>query len=836
MTGISAEQLNLREAAGMFGGDVRYALRSLAKAKGLTITVVLTLALGIGANAAIFTLVRGVLLRPLVNRDENRLIYIRQSARGEGVENVAFSVPEILDLRQRVKSLSAIGEFSTIGFTMNGLGEPREVQAGVVGGNYFDVMGLHPVLGRLLDMRDDGPTAAGAVVLTYRFWTNVMKSDPSVLGKVVRLESFGPRTATVVGVLEPSIPYPAETEIIANVVTSPHHLSATMVTGRIHRMTQLFARLAPGATLEQARADLKAAHGAIVKEHPEAYPAKADFRIDASLLRDQITSKARTVLWVLLAASGLVFIIAVSNVANLILARTIRREGELVVRAALGASTAALRRVLLAESLLLCGAGAALGVLSARPMVAILARYASRFSVRALDLTVDSSMLWVGAGLALAAAALLAFVPRLPSGDGPNAISLSNGSARVSGGGTRRLRAFAVTQIAASFVLLAGAAMLLETLIALQAVQTGIDTRRVLAVNVPVLSYGRTDVQVVDFYKEAMRKVHELPGVDGVALGMLTPWREGGNFGPGFQFTAEGYVRATAEDDPRGQFRIVSPGFFASLGVPMTAGRDFNDLDRKDSEPVTIISQSVARRMFPNQEALNRRLIMTDPIMKFIPGMKPTPMRVIGIAADIDDEHLVPQPTLTFYMPFGQGPLFGGRLFVHVRGDPYALINPIGRTIRNLSVDQPVERAATLEDVRAEVLTPDRLNAMVFGGFALVALTIAVVGVAGVLAFSVSARTREFGIRLAIGSQPRHLLARVIAEGTVITAAGIGAGLACGFALQRLAGSYFDTVRMPGAWVVVGAAGVLLAAAVVASAWPAMRAARVDVIQALRAD
>jgi putative ABC transport system permease protein len=835
VTWTNLDQFDLREIAGTFWRDGKYALRSLAKAKGLTLTVVLTLALGIGANAAIFTLVRGVLLRPLVNRGENRLIYIRQSARGLNMENAAFSVPEIEDLRQRVKSLSEIGDFSTIGFTMNGLGEPREVQAGVVSGSYFDVMGLHPVLGRLLDKRDDGPTAAGAVVLTYHFWTTALKSDPSVLGKVVRLESFGPRTATVVGVLEPSIPYPAETEIIANVVTSPHHLSATMVTGRIHRMTELFAKLGPGVTLEQARADLIAAHHEMMKDHPESYTAKADFRIDAVMLRDQITSKAKTVLWVLLAASGLVFIIACCNVANLILARTIRREGELVVRAALGASTAALRRVLLAESLLLCGAGAALGVLTARPMVAILARYASRFSVRALDLTVDSSMLWVGAGLALAAAALLAFVPRLPSGNGPNAITLSSGSVRVSGGGTRRLRVFAVTQIAASFVLLAGAAMLLKTLIAMQAVQTGIDTNRVLAINVPILSYGRTEDQVVDFYKEAMRKVHELPGVDGVALGMLTPWREGGSFGPGFQFTVEGYARPTAEDDPRGQFRIVSPGFFASLGVPLLAGRDFNDLDRKNSEPVTVISQSVARRMFPNQEALNRHLILTDPLMKFV-GMTPMPMRIVGIAADIDDEHIIPQPTLTVYTPFGQGPLFGGRLFVHARSDPYALINPITRTIRNLSVDQPVERAATLADVRAEVLTPDRLNALVFGGFALVALTIAVVGVAGVLAFSVSARTREFGIRLAIGSQPRHLLTRVIGEGTVITAAGIGAGLACGLALQQLAGSYFENLHMPGVWVVVGAAGVLLAAAVIASAWPALRAARVDVIQALRAD
>jgi predicted permease len=814
---------------------MKYALRSLAASKGLTITVVLTLALGIGANAAIFTLVRGVLLRPLVNRDESRLVFIRHSAMGFNEESTVFSVPEIDDLRRSVKTLSAIGDFSTVGFTLLGLGEPREIQAGVVGGNYFDVMGLHPVMGRLLDQRDDGPSAAGAVVLTYRFWSNTLKKDPSVLGKTVRLGSFGARSATIVGVLEPSIPYPVETEIIANIVTSPHHLSATMVTGRLHRMTDLFGRLAPGATLEQARAELKVVHAAMMKQHPESYPAKGDFRIDAMLLRDRITSKAKTVLWVLLAASGLVFVIACSNVANLILARTIRREGELVVRAALGASTGALRRVLLAESMLLCGAGAALGILSARPMVAILARYASRFSVRALDLSVDSSMLWVGAGLAVVAAALLAFVPRLPTGDEHNGISLSNGSFRITGGASRRLRVFAVTQIAASFVLLAGAAMLLKTLVSLQSVDSGVDTRRVLAINVPIMTDGRTGAQTLDFYKEAMRRVNQLPGVDGCALGMLTPWREGNTLGPGLQFTGEGYKRATAEDDPRAQFRIITPGFFGALGVPILAGRDFDDADRKESEPVTIISQSVARRMFPDQDAVNRHLTWTDPLMAFT-SMKPAPMRIIGVAADIDDAHIVPGPMLTVYMPYGQGPMFGGRLFVHVRTNPYALITPITKTIRNLSADQPVERAATLEDVRAEVLTPDRLNAIVFSGFALVALTIAVVGVGGVLAFSVSARTREFGIRLALGSQPRHLLTRVVAEGAVITAIGIGAGLACGLGLQQLAGAYFGGLQMPEAWVIAGAAGILLAAAVIASAWPAIRAARVDVIQALRAD
>jgi len=447
--------------------DFKFALRSLARAKGLAITVILTLALGIGANAAIFSVVRGVLLRPLVNKDEDRLIYIRQSARGIGVENASFSVPEIRDLRARVKTLTSFGDFSTLDFTMVGLGEPRVVRAGVVGGSYFEVMGLRPVRGRLLDATDDGPQAAGAAVLTHRFWTTALASDPTVIGKAIRL---GDRSATIIGVVEPAVPYPAQTEIIANVVTSPHHLSATMVDGRVHRMTELFARLAPGADLDTARAELRAAHGTMLAEHHEAYPKNADFRIDAVRLRDQITSPARTVLLVLLAASALIFVIACSNVANLILARSVRREGELAIRAALGASVGALRRTLLAESLLLCGAGAVLAVILARPMVAVLARYASRFSVRALDLTVDASLLWVGVGLALVSSVLLAFVPRLPSAEASNGVGhrgtgapgvMSNGSVRITSATNRRLRLFAVTQIAASFVLLAGAGTLI---------------------------------------------------------------------------------------------------------------------------------------------------------------------------------------------------------------------------------------------------------------------------------------------------------------------------------------------------------------------------------------
>jgi putative ABC transport system permease protein len=810
-----------------FVADLKHAFRSFARAKGLALTVIATLALGIGANAAMFSVVQGVLLRPLVNRDESRLIYIRQSAPGIAVENMTFSVPELVDLRSRLKAVTEVGDFSTTSFTMVGLGEPRVVRSGVVGGSFFNVMGLRPVRGRLIDATDDVPNAAPVAVLTHRFWTTALGSDPDVVGKTVRL---GARSATIIGILEPSVPYPTETEIIANVVTSPHHLSATMVTGRTHRMTELFGRLAPGADLEAARAELRTVYGAIVNEYPEAYPAKSDFRIDAKLLREQITSRARTVLLVLLAASALIFIIACSNVANLILARSVRREGELAVRAALGAGAGALRRTLLAESLFLCGIGAALGVIVALWMVPILSRYASRFSVRALDLTVDASMLWVGVGLAVAAAVLLAFVPRLPSADAVGGLGLSSGSVRITSGTNRRLRLFAVMQIAASFVLLAGAAMLLTTLIALQRTQTGFETRQVLAVHVPVMSSGRTPDQTRSFYQDMMRQVGQLPGVERVSLGSSVPWRDGCCDG---QFSVEGYAKADGEDDPRAQWRTASPGFFATLDVPIIAGRDFTDDDGRSSDNLVIVSKSLAQRMFPSVEAaLNHGLMWTDSNFLQFGGVSGKPRRIVGVVADIDDANIVPRPVMTVYSPG-----ISSRLFVRTRAeDPYALVPSITRVIRQMSADQPVERAATLEDVRAEVLTPDRLNALVFGGFALVALTIAIVGVAGVLAFSVSARMREFGIRLAIGSAPRHLLVRVLGEGAVIAVTGIIAGALSGIALTRVASGLFGVVRMPGVLPIAGAATLLAIAAILASLLPAARASRVDALQALRSD
>ena len=815
--------------------DIKLALRSLARVPALWITVALTLALGIGANAAIFSVVRAVLLRPLANQDEARLLYLRQSEPGLGVENSTFSIPEIEDLSPGLKTVSELGTISQVDFTLVGLGTPREIPAGVVDGHYFEVMGLRPVLGRLLTPSDDGPNAAGAIVLTYRFWAASLHSDPSVIGKTVRLESFGgPRSAVIVGVLEPSVPYPVTTEIIANLVTSPHHLSATMVTGREHRMTEVFARLAPGATLEAARSELSGRYAAIVAAHPEVYKPANHGRIDVTRIHDQINSRANTVLWVLFAASGLLFAIACSNVANLVLARTVRRESELTVRSALGASTATLRCSLLAESLVLCGSGVLAALLLAWPMVAILGRYAARFSVRAEGIQLDFSLVWFGVALALAAAVFLAFIPRLPSGGAPLGAGLTSGGLRTTGSSNRRLRVFAVMQITASFLLLTGATVLMRTLYVLEHTQPPFETQRVLAVNLPVMTSGKTPQQVQDFYHEVQRRVSALPGVANVSTGFSVPWRDNQGLNISFAFAADGATRKNALDDWRAKFRSVSPGYFGTLGLPLLEGRDFKESDKLGSEPVVIISESLAKTLYPGQDALNRDLHWTDGVMKFI-GIGMQPRRIVGIVPDVDDENIIPSPAMMVYQPTDQEG-WEGRLFVRTEQDPYTLVPAITRAIHDISSEQPVEKVNTLSDIRAEVLTPDRLNAVVFGGFATVALLISVVGVGGVLAFSVSGRTREFGIRMALGAQPRNIMNDVLLQGVTIAGIGVTAGVVFGIAVALGIGRYVTGVHLPGILALVLSTLVILIAAVVASAVPAARAARVNAVEALRSE
>jgi predicted permease len=441
-------------------------------------------------------------------------------------------------------------------------------------------------------------------------------------------------------------------------------------------------------------------------------------------------------------------------------------------------------------------------------------------------------MVWFGIGLALIAAVFLAFIPRLPSPNGTQG-GLTGRGTRVAGGSSRRLRVFAVTQIAASFLLLAGACVLMKTLFDLEQMRPPFDSVNVLAVNLPVMNYGKTPEQVQEFYREVARRVAALPGVAQVSEGFSVPWRDDREQSISFTFAAQGARRADGQDY-RARFRSVGPGFFSTLGMPILNGRDFNDGDKNGSERVVIISQGLANLLYPGVDAVNRKMWWTDPVIKFI-GISPEPRRIIAVVPDIDDENIIPAPALTVYQPVDQE-WASGRLFVRAHQDPYALVPAIAQTIHQMNSDQPVEKASTLGDIRAEVLAPDRLNAIVFGGFAAVALLISVVGVAGVLAFSVSGRTKEFGIRMALGAQPRNILGIVLADGAAMAGIGVGAGLVIGFILTRVIGKYVADIHQPGPLAFVASAFVILAAAIVASAAPAIRAARVNASEALRTE
>jgi predicted permease len=389
-------------------------------------------------------------------------------------------------------------------------------------------------------------------------------------------------------------------------------------------------------------------------------------------------------------------------------------------------------------------------------------------------------------------------------------------------------------QITASFLLLTGATVLMRTLYVLEKTQPPFDTARVLAVNLPVMSYGRTPEQVQDFYHEVQRKVGALPGVAHVSTGFSVPWSDDRELNISFAFAAQGAARKNALDDWRAKFRSVSPGYFETLNLPILEGRDFREADKDGSERVVIVSQSLAQTLFPGQNALNHELRWTDGVMKFV-GISMEPRRIVGVVPDLDDENIIPSPAMMVYQPTDQEG-WQGRLLVRTDQDPYTLAPAITRTVREISAEQPVEKVTTLKDIRAEVLTPDRLNAVVFGGFAAVALLISVVGVAGVLAFSVSGRTREFGIRMALGAQPRNILTDVLLQGLMIAGIGVGMGVVFGIAFARGISRYVMEAHLPGALTFAASAFVILAAAVIASAVPAARAARVNAVEALRSE
>jgi len=802
--------------------DLRYALRSLSRARGFTIAVVLTLGLGIGANTAIFSVVRGVLLKPLPHREGDRLVYLRQSVSGPGGENVLFSVPEINDFRGSAPAFQGIAEYSQMTYTLLGESDAVRISVGLVTGNYFQVMGLSTILGRPLADADDGTGVPPVMVLTHDYWMNRFGGDPAVVGRVLKVDG---RPVEVVGVAQPAPTFPSRMDALMNMVISDHHTSAMMVQGRTHRMTEMIARLAPGRTIDEARTEVAAIRGRVQADHPDAYDRNSNFLVTVYPFQEVLGERARLTLYLLMGAAAFVLIIASANVANLTLMRGVRREHELVVRAALGAGIARLRKLLLVENLVLAAMGALLGLAIAVAGMRMLVSLAERYSPRAGEIRLDAMVLGFALALSAAVALLLSFVASLPR-EGAIGRLISSGANRSSASARKQRlqRGLVVAQVAVSVVLLAGAGLLTRTMLRLAEVKTGLTTENVLTMEVPLLVPGRSDAAVKELYERMRLEVAALGGVSEVGVGSAMPLRA-----TQFQLDvkADGHTLAPGEPQPRAEFRNAGPEYFSASGIPLLKGRPFLSTDTERSQPVVVVNQTLADQFFPGRDPIGQRIAWTGDVLRFI-GVSGDWRTIVGVVGDTRDGGLDAAPRGVVYHPFTQQQAWAGGLIIRASADPTALIPSATRLVRSIVPTDPIENVLTIAQVKDQSIAPRRLNAALVSSFGILAVIIAAVGIAGVLAFSVSARTNEIGIRMSLGADSARVQRMVIMEGGVLLAIGLVLGVA-GAALgsQLIKGLLFGVPPHDPLTLAVVAA--VMAVIGVAACWvPAARAARID--------
>jgi predicted permease len=816
--------------------DFWYALRSLRHSPGFTAIVVITLALGIGANTAIFSVVRAVLLKPLPNREGNRLVYLRQSADGPGKENLGFSVPEIGDFRTGAPSLGGgIGEFSQWTGVLQGDDGALRMSVGLVTGNFFEVMGLSPVLGRVTGPSDDGPGVPPVMVLTHEFWMSRFGGDSSIVGQQVRMDG---NSVTVIGVMQPAPFFPSRVDALLNMVISPHHLSALMVQGRTHRMTEMVARLAPGASFEQVRSEVAAVYGRMQSDYPEAYDPGSHYRVEVIPFKEVLGENARLTLWLLMGAAAFVLIISAANVANLTLMRGVRREHELVTRAALGAGLPRLRRLLLAENLLLTLVGAGLGVVIALGGVQLLIALAERYSPRAGEIRVDNVVLGFALALSLGLASLLSFVVSLPK-EGTLASWVAAGGHRMSGGlrKQRLQRALVVVQVAVSVMLLAGAGLLTRTMISLANVRTGLVTEEILTMEVALLtvtqaiSDPQADVRAKEQYELMRSEIAALPGVSVAGLGSPMPLRTSD---VRFDVKAEGKATASGAAQPNAELRTANPEFFRAAGIPLLKGREFATTDQPHGAPVVIINQALADQLFPGEDPVGKRVAWTGDVLRFTP-ITGDWRTIVGVVANTQDGGLDAQPRAVMFMPFSQLVAFSGGLVIRTDSNAEALVGPATRIVRRIAPMAPIEHVRTIAQIKDESVAPRRLNAALISSFGILAMIIAAVGIAGVLAFSVSSRTNEIGIRMSLGADSGRVQRMILKEGGVLVVLGLGLGVAGAFLAAKVMRGLLFGVAPHDPATFIGVALMMAAIGTLACWIPALRASRIDPAITMRA-
>ncbi|PWT91413.1 MAG: hypothetical protein C5B55_08165 [Blastocatellia bacterium] len=805
--------------------DIRYGMRVLIRRPGFTLIVIATLALGIGADTAIFSVIYGVLLRPLPYRNGHELVVLHQQAPLANINDLQFSVKEIEDYRQQNQTLSEVVEHHSMSFILYGGDEPEDIQTGVVSANFFEVLGVKPLLGRTFLPGDEGRGAEGVMVLSYKYWQRSHGGDPNIINKIFTMND---RPHKVIGVLPPIPQYPNEEDVYMPTSSCPLRSSDAFIANRNRRLMDVFCRVKPGIQREQVQADLTTIASRLEQTYPDSYPATRGYRTTLSSLQQELTRRAQPTFLVLLAAATLVLLIACFNVANLMLARLMQREREFALRSAMGASRWRLVQQLLTESSLLAVAGGVAGILLAANGLNLLAGFAARFTTRAAEIKIDSAVLIFTLAVSLFTGLIFGLLPAL-SMKASLSTTMKEGGTSSSGIMRNRLRRLlVVAQVAVSFTLLIGAGLMLRSFIKLQQVDPGFNPERVMVVRMnPNWIKYKVD-QYRDFYRRLVEKMKNQPGVEDVAIASSYPLRS--TDGPSYSdLSIEGRPQDKSEPTLRADLRYASPDFFTTIRMPLLKGRVFSDADRQGALPVALINQAMARHYWSNADPIGKRISL--------PQLDGQWREIVGVVGDVRQYGLEQDQTDAAYVTLDQG---GFRrwsyLLVRTTAEPTTMIKQMRAAVHEIDPETVVDRETTLEQAQREALTSPRLTMLLITLFALTALVITAAGIAGVMALSVSQRKQELGIRLALGATPRSVLWMVLRQGMVAALLGLAIGSVAALALTRMLRTLLFAIEPTDPFTFIAVSCVLATTAFIACIVPARRVTSIDPMTALRCE
>jgi predicted permease len=805
--------------------DVRYAWRTLLRNPGYALVAVLTLGLGIGANTAIFTVINGVLLRPLPYAESREILHLDQAAARLGPDPLGFSVQEIRDYREQNHVFSDLAEYHSMTFTLLGTKNPERVATGVVSANYFDVLGVKPVLGRLITPADESLNAPPVLVLSHAYWMKEFGGDRKILGRPFEMND---RVHTVVGVLPPLPEYPDADDVYMPTTSCPYRSDPKMIANRDMRMMTTFARLKPGVTPAQARADLAAIQSRLAIAYPKSYPASAATAALVAPVEQELTHAARPTFLTLLGAAGLVLLLACANLANLALSRQMRRSREMAIRMATGASQWNIFRQLLTESMMVALGGGVLGMGIAASGSRVLISQAARMTPLSGEIRLDGWVLLFGLGISLLAGLLFGTLPGFVASR-VRITSLADAGERNVGSeaGTKARNALVAAQVMFSFVLLMCAGLMLRSLYNLLSVDPGFKASNVLSMQTSLnWTKYKKDEDKRNFFHQVLERAGALPGVEAAAVSMTVPLNS--DMGPmSGGVIVEGQPVHPGEPAPQVDYEVASPDYFRVLGVQVLSGRSFFDSDTAQAPAVAVVNERMANHYWPKQSAVGHRISVDN-------GKAWT--TVVGVVSNVRQHGLDKESADSIYFPLYQVGLTGAHLLVRTRSDPMRMANQVTGIIHNVDPQQPVTQIRTLDELRSAQLGTPKVTATLLGLFAVVALFITIVGVSGTLALSVARRSKEIGIRIALGATKEKILGNVLARGMAPVLAGLAVGVVAAIFATRVLANLLFAVGPDDPLTFAGIAALLLVVALVGCVIPAKRAVSVDPMKALRTE